>query len=217
MEPYTNKNQALLAYKRFVTDLDSSIVSKIDFESFAEDQPVESFKFHSVKVVSKDKYIFSKLRSPIISSIIRNGYYDQVRATSYSNLISKKKAIESSMIELDTLRSLYKEVMLIESRKANSGTNIFMSEAGVNDREVVVFDKYMTMNEELINVNKQLTEENEVINVVSSFNPVGLKVGGWYRNFLVIGFFAGFFIVFSIVSLLSINRALEKLDNDRKA
>ena len=77
------------------------------------------------------------------------------------------------MIELDSLRSLYKEVLLAETKKEHSGTNIFMSEKASLTKEVEVFDKYMLMNEELIDVNKKITAENEVINVVSSFNSIG--------------------------------------------
>jgi len=214
--PYANENQTLLAFKSFTADLDSSTVKMINYEDFKEEQPVESFKYHIVTVKSKDKFVFSKLRGPIISSIIRNGYYDKVKTTAYSNLLSRKKAIESSMIELDTLRTLYKEVLLTESKKENSGTNIYMAQTGSSDKEVVVFDKYMNMNESLINVNKQLTEENEVINVVSSFNQVGMKVGGWYRNFLVIGFVLGFLLVLGFVSVIELNKVLVKYEDKTK-
>ena len=206
--PYSNENQILLSYKNFIEDLDSSTVKLIDYKTFAKAQPIESFKYHIVTVTSKDKYLFNKLETPIINSIIRNTYYDKVKNTSYSNLISRKAALESSMVELDSLRSLYKEVMLAESKKENSGTNIFMSNTGANNKEVVVFDKYMNMNQLLIDVNKKLTEENEVINVVSSFNAIGQKVGGWYRNHVVIGFAAGFLLVLLMVSLKEFNEML---------
>ncbi len=62
-------------------------------------------------------------------------------------MISKKSALESSMIELDSLRELYKKVLLTESEKESTGTSIFMSETGSVTKEVDVFDKYMFMNE----------------------------------------------------------------------
>jgi len=215
VEPYSNDNQTLLSYKNFIKDFDTTTVKLINYKTFAKEQPVESYRYHIVTVSSKDKYVFTKLEVPIINSIIRNTYYDKVKTTAYSNLISRKVALEGSMAELDSLRSLYKEVMLAESRKENSGTNIFMSETGSNSKEVVVFDKFMDMNQFLIDVNKKLTEENEVINVVSSFNAIGMKIGGWYRNSAVQGFLGGFLLVLLFVSLKELNQVLIKYDEKK--
>ena len=56
------------------------------------------------------------------------------------------------------------------------------------------------MNEELMEVNKQLTAENEVINVVSSFNAIGMKVKAWYKNVAILGFIGGFALMFLFIS-----------------
>jgi len=112
------------------------------------------------------------------------------------------------MIELDSLRELYKKVLLTESEKESTGTNIFMAETGSVTKEVDVFDKYMLMNEELIEVNEKLTAENEVINVVSSFNAIGMKVKTWYKNFAIIGFIAGFALMFLMVSIRKLDQQL---------
>ena len=215
-KPYANRNQILLAYKNFITELDSSTVKLIDYTTFAKEQPVESFRYHVINVHSKDKYVFNKLPIPMIASIIQNTYYDKVKSTSFSNLISKKNALTYSMSELDSLKALYKEVMLAESKKINSGTNIFMSNTKGTDKEVIVFDKYMVMNDEMIQVNKQLTEENEVINIVSSFNPVGMKIRGWYRNGIVIGFLGGLILVLLFSGLKELNRLLTIYEKNRK-
>lgn len=215
VEPYSNENQLLLSYKSFISELDSNAVKHIKYKTFATEQPIESFRYHIVRVTSKDKFIFKKLESPIINSVISNSYYDKVKNTAYNNLIRKKSALESSMLELDSLRNLYKQVMLAESVKENSGTNIFMSETGGGTKEVDVFDKYMVMNEELIEVNKQLTAENEVVNVVSSFNAVGMKVKIWYKNFAVIGLIGGFVFMFLIISIRKLDQHLLTYKNQR--
>lgn len=213
IEPYTNQNQVLLSYKDFIEELDSNAVKHVDYKIFSKEQPIESFKYHVVKITSKDKYIFNKLESPIINSISSNNYYTNVKTTAYNNLISKKSALESSMIELDSLRELYKKVLLTQSAKENSGTNIFMSETGSPTKEVDVFDKYMVMNEELIEVNEKLTSENEVVNVVSSFNAIGMKVKTWYKNFAIIGFIAGFVLMLLMISIRKLDQQLVNYKN----
>jgi len=216
VEPYSNDNQIILSYENFVSSLDTTTVKLINYKTFAKAQPVESFKYHIVTVTSEDKYVFSKLKTPIISSIIKNTYYDKVKTTALSNLISRKDALEGSMVELDSLMDLYKKVLLAESKKENSGTNIFMSNMASNNKEVFVFDKYMLMNQELIDVNKKLTEENEVINVVSSFNLIGMKVKGWYRNTIILGFAGGFLLILFILSFKELNHVLSKYEESLK-
>lgn len=210
VEPYSNENQLLISYKNFIKSLDSNTVKLVNYNTFSKELPIESFKYHIITIVAKDKFIFDKLGSPIINSIIPNSYYDKVKTTAYSNLITKKSALETSMLELDSLRSLYKKVLLAESEKENAGTNIFMSENGSRTKEVDLFDKYMSMNDQLIEVNEQLTTENEVINVVSSFNSIGMKVSTWYKNFAVLGFLGGAALMLIFISLKGVNK---KLDN----
>lgn len=207
-KPYSNENQVLISYKNFIKALDTNTVKLINYEDFSEELPVESYKYHIIRFVSTDKYVFSKLESPIINSIVRNVYYDNLKKTATSNLNSRKSALESSMIELDSLRALYKKVLLAETKKEHSGTNIFMSEKASQTKEVEVFDKYMLMNEELIDVNKKITAENEVINVVSSFNSIGMKVKTWYKNFAILGVLGGGILMFLFISFKELDKLL---------
>lgn len=215
VEPYSNDSQSLMSFKDFVGELDSLTVNLIDYKTYVKKQPVESYKYHLIKVTSKDKFIFDKLEDPIINSITKNKYYDKVKSTSYLNLMSRKNALLESITELDSLRSLYKKVLLAESAKENSGTNIFLSQVENENEQLFVFDKYMLMNQELIKVNKQLMEEDKVINVVSSFNSIGMKINDWYRNFAVIGFIAGFMFLMLLLLFKEINQLLINYEHTR--
>lgn len=217
VEPYENDNQVLLAYKDFVQNLDSLTFDLIGYEEFSKAQPEESFKYHVVTVWSTDRFVFEKLEDPIINSIINNRYYDKVKSNAYANLESKKKALEGSLLELDSLRSIYKKVMIAESQKENSGTNIYLAELNASNKEVMVFDKYLSLNDDLFEVNNRLTEEKEVINVVSSFNAVGMKAKGWYRNFAVLGLIGGFALVFIWIQIVKINQFLQKVEESRNS
>jgi len=215
VEPYSNENQLLISYKNFIQSLDSNTVKLIDYDTFSEELPIESFQYHVITVVGKDKFVFDKLGAPIINSIIANNYYDKVKTTAYSNLITKKSALENSMLELDSLRTIYKKVLLAESQKENAGTNIFMSENGSRTKEIDLFDKYMVMNDQLIEVNEKLITENEVINVVSSFNSIGMRVNKRYKNYAVLGFLGGFIFLFVYLILKELNKSLIQLEKSK--
>lgn len=213
--PYSNKNQTLLSYKEFMASLDSLTRDEIDFKAYSRSQPVESFKYHIVTVRAKNKYFFDKLELPIINSVVQNRYYDQVKNTAHQNLRNRRSALVNSMNELDSLKDLYKKVMIAESEKAASQTAIYLSSTPQDRKEVEVFDKYMQMNQQLMDVNKQLTEENEVINVVSNFNAIGTKVNDWYKNTAVLGAIGFFGLLYLLLGLRHLNLALLKFEESR--
>ena len=167
-------------------------------------------------MTSTDKFIFEKLEAPIIHSIAENEYYGKVKTTNYSNLISKRIVLERTMQELDSLRDLYKQVLLIEGAREESGTNIYMAETGDRNKEVLVIDKYVEVNEEMIGVNEKLTEVMEVVNVVSNFNSVGMKVKGWNKNFTFLGAALGFILLFAYLAIRKINEALVAIETRKR-
>lgn len=215
VEPYTNKSQVILSYQSFVSSLDSTIVGDIiDYAEYSEDLPVESFKFHIVTVVSSDKNIFSKLRTPILEYIVRNNFYKKKKEISRENLVSLKNTLEVSIAELNRLKDVYTEVMIAESKREVSGTNIFMQKSGKSEKELLVFEKQMEINEELRGVREQINTESEVVNVVSSFNSIGMKVGGIFSNGAFIGILFGFLLVVGFLGIKDVNKLL--IDYEKK-
>ena len=215
VEPYANKNQSIKAYGRFLSSLDTTVTNRIELDEFIDNQPVESFEFHIIKVLSKDRYIFSKLEAPIIKDIEENHYFKATKASSISNLINEKKSIESSIVELDTLRKLNREIMIKESEKeAGSGTNIFISSKTKDN--TVSYEDYKLLNEDLSKVNETIESSKNIISVVSEFDTVGAKEKKWYKNFYFLGFFVGFLFSFGYVYFMSLYSKLGELEEKRK-
>lgn len=210
VEPYSNESQKVLSYKEFMASLDSTTVDLVDFNAYSKALPVESFKYHVVRVRSKDKTIFSRIEEPLINSVTENSYYVKVKATSLNNLLAQKKALERSVVELDSLRNLYNKVLLAESTRESSGTSIYMSELGKSTKEIEVFETSVELNRLLSEINGELTEKKDVINVVSSFSSIGMEVRGWFRNHAMLGLLAGFILTLMVLLLIELNKILKK-------
>ena len=212
VEPYANRNQSIKAYGRFLSSLDSNVVNSTTLEEFIDNQPEESFEFHIVKVNSRDKFIFSKLKDPIIRSIENNDFYKTERAVLYENLLEKKKSIEQSVLELDTLRQLNKQIMITESEKeVGAGTNIYMSaKAKVTH---ITYKDYKDLNSDLISVSREIMSNRNVINVMSEFSSIGHTSKIKFINYYILGFLVGFISTFGVVILISLNRKLNKLED----
>ena len=208
VSPYTNDNQIILAYNDFIAKLDSNVVENVDFERFSENIPKEEFLYHVVYVESTNRVLFSKLEKPIVNSLAENPYYSKLLETEVNNLKSQENVLNISMIELDSLRQLYKRLSINESMKENASTNFYLGNSEIDKRDIVVFDKYIKANIDLVEVRSEMNLKNEIVNVVSSFNKTGAKVKGLFRNSMIIGFLGGVLLVFIYLLIIESNRFL---------
>ncbi|MCD6089880.1 MAG: hypothetical protein J7J72_00135 [Bacteroidales bacterium] len=206
--PYTNDNQIILAYNDFISKLDSNVIENIDFDKFSENIPKEEFLYHVITVESTSRTIFEKLEKPIINSLAENPYYSKLLQTEIGNLKSQENVLNISMIELDSLRQLYKKLSLNESIKENAATNFYLGNSEIDKRDIVVFDKYIKANIDLVEIKSEMNLKNEIVNVVSSFNKTGAEVKGFFRNKMVLGFFAGIIIILIYLLVIEMNRFL---------
>jgi hypothetical protein len=215
VEPYANKNQSVKAYGRFLAELDTSVTKSISFNEFIENQPVESFEFHIINVKSKDKFIFDKLGAPIISSIENNDFYKTERATTYNNLLIKKKVIESSIEELKQIQKLQKDIMVKESEKENgSGTNIYLGDT--KEQKLISYEEFIELDAELAEVNSDIMKNKTIVDLISKFDDVGKKEIKWFRSYLYLGLVLGFVLSFSVISLIRMNSKLNVYEEKRK-
>jgi hypothetical protein len=208
VNPYTNDNQIILAYNDFIAKLDSNVVENIDFDKFSDNIPKEEFLYHVISVESTSRQLFGKLEKPIINSLARNPYYSKLLETEVNNLKSQENVLIISMIELDSLRQLYKKLSINESVKENASTNFYLGNSEIDKRDIVVFDKYIKANIDLVEVRSEMNLKNEIVNVVSSFNKTGAKVKGIFSNTMIQGFIGGILLVFLYLLILESNRFL---------
>lgn len=208
VSPYTNDNQIILAYNDFIAKLDTSVIENIDFEKFSKNIPKEEFLYHIISIESTNRTLFSKLEKPIINSVAENPYYSKLLETEVNNLKSQENVLNISMIELDSLRQLYKKLSLKESMKENASTNFYLGNSEIDKRDIVVFDKYIKANIDLVEVKSEINLKNKIVNVVSSFNKTGEKVNDLFRNGMVQGFLGGILLVFLYLFSIEANRFL---------
>lgn len=215
--PYTNDNQIALAYNDFISKLDTAVVKNVDFDKFSRNIPKEEFLYHIVIVESTNRTLFSRLEQPILNSLAQNPYYSKMMETEVNNLKSQEKVLDITMVELDSLRQFYKELAINESQKANGEVSLYLGNTKEDNREIVVFDKYIQANIDLIDVRSEMNKKNKIINVVSSFDKTGSRVKGWYRNTMLVGFVGGILLVLFYLIVFELNRYLKNQEQKLNA
>lgn len=202
IEPIINENDIINSYNDFILDVDTTTVKSYNFKDFKASFSLLDYKIHKINVVSEKNDVFNKLDEVILSSVIKNKYFNRVKELNNENLNRTDSLLRSNLGQIDSLRVLYMKVMLEEAKKQNSGTSIDLGGKMRTNKELELFETNRKINEELEDIVKDKSEKYEVINVISNFQPIGSEIKGVTRNIAfqlsVLGALAMIFILFLI-------------------
>lgn len=173
--PIKNENEKYEKFNEFIEKVDTTTVRNINISEFKEAFTDFDYQYHKILVRSTDKQIFGKLGQPIINSIEDNTYFKNQKLVNDQNLLQNEKELLKSLIQVDTLRRIYNEVLIKEADKIETGTNITLAEGVKKTSELELFDENLRLTRELMDNNMEKAEITEIINVVSNFSKVGIK------------------------------------------
>ena len=210
IEPIRNENEKYEFFDDFIDEVDTTTVRKIDIDKFIKSFTDYDYKYHRIKVKSLSNTIFENLNLPIISSIENNQYFNNQKNINIQNLLQNEKVLVKSLQEVDTLRRIYNEVMIAESKKTETGTNITLAQGTKKTDELELFNESLRLNRELVENNKEKAETTEIMNVVSTFSKVGIKERNIVKKMttqigLLFGFLMFLFILLKQLKLFLTN------------
>ncbi|MFT4800775.1 MAG: hypothetical protein ACI93N_000538 [Flavobacteriaceae bacterium] len=205
ISPIKNGNDLLTSYDDLILSVDTLTAKSYSFEVFKRTFTDYDYKVHSVRVIASKNNVFSKLDDVIISSIIDNKYFNRVKSLTNENLNRTDSLLRQNLSQIDSLRKVYMSVMIEESKKLNTGTNIDLGGTKTTTKELELFETNRRINKELKDLSEDKSEKSEVINVISNFQPKGYEIKGIDKNygFLLGGLGAGLMIVFLLLVQLN--------------
>ena len=204
IDPIRNENEKLELFDDFIESVDTTTVKNIDIKEFKRNFTIFDYKYHKIKVRSELNTIYAKISDPIINSIVNNNYFKNQKQINDENLLVNEQLLKRSLIEIDTLRRIYNEVLIKEANKIESGTTITLAQGVKKTEEIELFDESLELNEELIENNKEKANTTEILNVVSSFNSVGTKERDLLKKYTIL--LGGVF--FTLMLLVILGRQL---------
>lgn len=209
VESYSDENQKVQLFDKFVRSLDSTTQKAIDMEAYLENFNSLDARFHSVSILTTDNSIAKKLQPSIINSISKNDYFTLQKEISDVNIELQNSIYTKQIAEIDSLQLLYKKVMLKEADRSISGTNISLGENGEKDnKELALINKMDALKYNLVKLNEERANKSSILNVISDFPKKGVKVKGLLNSnkFQVPVFL--FSLLLLILGLLSLNKFL---------
>ena len=184
VESYSDENQKIVLFDRFVRSLDSTTKKAIDMKAYLKNFNSFDARFHTISVKATDNTIAKKIQPAIISSISNNSYFNLQKNISDSNIKLQDSLYNKQITEIDSLQALYKRVMLKEAERALQGTNISLGEKGEqNNRELALLNKMDDLQLGLVELNKERGNKSSILNVISDFPRKGVRDKGILNSY----------------------------------
>ncbi|MFK5889563.1 MAG: hypothetical protein QM486_02395 [Flavobacteriaceae bacterium] len=190
--PVITENEKLSLLDEFIKTADTTSVKLIDANVYLNSLTKFNFKNHKIIVKATKNDIFKKLESTIIDNLSKNNYFKSQKKTFDNNIAFEKRELTTQLAQIDSLRNLYKQVLLKEAEKKTPATQIDLSsKSNKKANELELFKIQKEINTRLEEINTVKVEEGEIINKVSGFSSVGTKVSiisrapGLYTLYLV--------------------------------
>ena len=177
LTPYETKKDQILAFDAFIKKTDTLTQEYFSFNDFVGEGPSQfDSRRYAYRIYSSSPHqdLFA---DKILAEIEKNPTIQKKKEIKLMTLKLDSLAVRINLAEIDSLRSLYKTVTLLDANKEAtpaSGTYLdFSKESKSNNNDLELFKISKALNERLIEIEKQKETSVEVVNVITTFNPVG--------------------------------------------
>lgn len=199
------ENDRILQYEKFIKAIDSVRAQDISFDDFIENRSLYSGTTFEINVRSYSKDIFKSLEGGLNKTFL-NEYSKKKMKKRDSLIILDKQRIEKSLVQIDSLKSVYLEVMRNESNsKSNQVTlkdGMSLVQERVKTKEFELLDKELELRKALNSLESQKVEEDVYFDTISSFQTVGSKYSSiWTKYSFIFPFIT--FIALCIIYFLN--------------
>ncbi|WP_299012646.1 hypothetical protein [uncultured Polaribacter sp.] len=208
IEPIINKNDIIKGYDDFITSVDTTTVKSYTFKEFKMAFTDLDYKVHNINVTAEKNDVFTKLDEVILNSIVKNKYFNRKKELINENLNRTDSLLRQNLKQVDSLRMVYMQVMVEESKKQTTGTSIDLGGVKRTTKELDLFETNKELNKELKKVVEEKSDEYEIINVISNFQPIGYKISGITKNKAIQYGSLGALLMFVVLVLIKINTFL---------
>src|SRR5690606_28984523 len=215
VESYSDENQKVQLFDKFVRSLDSTTKKAIDMEKYLKNFNSLDARFHTITVRATNNMVAKKIQIPIIASISRNDYFQLQQSINDKNIALQDSLYKKQLMEVDSLQQLYKRVMVKEAERPMQGTSINLGEGGgLQNKELSLINRVDILKENLVLLNEERANKSSILNVISAFPRSGVEIKGLlnsYKFWLPIGFMG---IALVVLRWLDLNVYLKKYKNE---
>lgn len=194
--PFVTKTSLLQEYNNYTTGLDSLVATEMSYKQYVKQISDFERKIHMLKVESTQQDVFPSLLAPLTASVTQAKYFKDQQATQLANLELMDSITQVSIVQADSLLSLFEEVRIVEANKAfSNGTNLYMSESTEDNAEIALLNRKITLSEQIEKIRLDKLKARNVVDVVAAFPELGYLDESFWKNKKTQGIAAGLMLL----------------------
>jgi hypothetical protein len=213
IEPVLNEIDIINSYNDFILEVDTTTVKSYTFKEFKASFTGLDYKIHKINVIAEKNDIFNKLGDVVLTSVVKNKFFNRVKELSNENLDRTDLLYRQNLKQVDSLRKVYIQVMIEEAKKQSIGTSIDLGGEKRTTKEIELFETNRRINIDLKKIIEDKSENYEVINVISNFQPIGYEIKGVTQNKAAQLAALGAVLMIFILILIKVNTYLSNYKN----
>ncbi len=163
------------AYDEYMQKTDTIYTQDFTFDDFKRRIKDSDLRFHEIEVESNLKNSFVDL-TPGIVHLVENEYFKNRKQIEKGEILHKIEVLNKNLVQVDSLRELYKEVSLKEAEKpvVTSTIEISQKEYKKGENDIKLFDISNDLLNQINATHQELIRKNDVLNIISDFDQVGV-------------------------------------------
>lgn len=194
--PFITETRLLQEYNSYVTALDSLVATEMSYDDFVKQIDDFERKIHILKVKSSKQDIYGSLLEPLVNSVSEVAYFKERQKTALENLELSDSITQVSIVQTDSLLSLFEEVRIVEANKEfSNGTNLYMSSTAKDNTEISLLNRKIELAQKLEEIRTQKVKAKKVVDVIAAFPEVGYLETSIWKNKKFQGVLAGFLLL----------------------
>ena len=181
-----SKNEQILQFNSFLKGIDSITRSKMLFNDFIEDRNLYNASMYLITARATKMNVFKSLNNGL-NSLGKESYSNVKQAETDKMLKIQEDNLKASLIETQSLKKTYLEVLKIESEKTNISSNLSNSLGlqieKTETKEDKLLDKELQILNKLSAIKKERILNNKIFDNYSSFKEKGNLENLWYKTY----------------------------------
>ena len=177
VEPTLNKNQKLKLFDHYTKELDSTLASTLEFNTFMQNSNEFDYGFQKITLKSYSKDVFKKVLEQIIQNVTASEFFKNEQLKDLTELDRSESAINLSLAASDSLQRVYQEVLKLSVEKtlgSQTSVTIDNTEEKSVTKEYELYNNDLLLRRELVTIQRAKDDIKNIIDIVSSEQNEGI-------------------------------------------
>ena len=179
VKPVVSENNKLVAFNRYIKQLDSLAATKIEYEDFLKNNEDYTHKYQQIRIESSERNSFKSVFENIVESINLNPFFLNEQSKDLVELNQTKAALMLALEKSEALQETYKRVLEqgIDADKNSKPSEIGITFEGSSEvektKEYDLYQSDLKLRSQLVEVERELLDKQYIIEMISNKQDSG--------------------------------------------